>query len=216
MHDSIEVILPARDEAAALPLVLAALPPGFVPLVVDNGSTDGTADVAQGLGARVVREPVPGFGSACFAGLSAARTDIVAFMDADDSFNPADLPRVAAAVVSGRADLVLGARRPGSAGWPGHARVANRVLVRLLRRRVGIRLRDLGPMRVARRSALLDLDLRDRRSGWPLEMVIRAHRAGWRIEEVDVDYRPRVGRSKVTGTVRGTVTAVADMSRLLA
>ncbi|MBK7720883.1 MAG: glycosyltransferase family 2 protein [Austwickia sp.] len=211
-----EVILPARDEAAALPLVLAALPPGFVPLVVDNGSTDGTADVAQGLGARVVREPVPGFGSACFAGLSAARTDIVAFMDADDSFNPADLPRVAAAVVSGRADLVLGARRPGSAGWPGHARVANRVLVRLLRRRVGIRLRDLGPMRVARRSALLDLDLRDRRSGWPLEMVIRAHRAGWRIEEVDVDYRPRVGRSKVTGTVRGTVTAVADMSRLLA
>lgn len=216
MHDSIEVILPARDEAAALPLVLAALPPGFVPLVVDNGSTDGTADVARGLGARVVREPVPGFGSACFAGLSAARTDIVAFMDADDSFNPADLPRVAAAVVSGRADLVLGARRPGSAGWPGHARVANRVLVRLLRRRVGIRLRDLGPMRVARRSALLDLDLRDRRSGWPLEMVIRAHRAGWRIEEVDVDYRPRVGRSKVTGTVRGTVTAVADMSRLLA
>ncbi|MBK9102862.1 MAG: glycosyltransferase family 2 protein [Austwickia sp.] len=211
-----EVILPARDEAAALPLVLAALPPGFVPLVVDNGSTDGTADVARGLGARVVREPVPGFGSACFAGLSAARTDIVAFMDADDSFNPADLPRVAAAVVSGRADLVLGARRPGSAGWPGHARVANRVLVRLLRRRVGIRLRDLGPMRVARRSALLDLDLRDRRSGWPLEMVIRAHRAGWRIEEVDVDYRPRVGRSKVTGTVRGTVTAVADMSRLLA
>jgi glycosyltransferase involved in cell wall biosynthesis len=216
VHDSIEVILPARDEAAALPLVLAALPPGFVPLVVDNGSTDGTADVARGLGARVVREPVPGFGSACFAGLSAARTDIVAFMDADDSFNPADLPRVAAAVVSGRADLVLGARRPGSAGWPGHARVANRVLVRLLRRRVGIRLRDLGPMRVARRSALLDLDLRDRRSGWPLEMVIRAHRAGWRIEEVDVDYRPRVGRSKVTGTVRGTVTAVADMSRLLA
>ncbi|MBK8437596.1 MAG: glycosyltransferase family 2 protein [Austwickia sp.] len=211
-----EVILPARDEAAALPLVLAALPPGFVPLVVDNGSTDGTADVAQGLGARVVREPVPGFGSACFAGLSAARTDIVAFMDADDSFNPADLPRVAAAVVSGRADLVLGARRPGSAGWPGHARVANRVLVGLLRRRAGIRLRDLGPMRVARRSALLDLDLRDRRSGWPLEMVIRAHRAGWRIEEVDVDYRPRVGRSKVTGTVRGTVTAVADMSRLLA
>lgn len=211
----IDVILPARNEAAALPTVLGGLPAGYRAIVVDNGSTDNTAAVARAHGALVVTEDRPGFGSACFAGLTAATADIVAFMDADASFDAADLPRVTDPVVAGAADLVLGARvaRPGA--WPSHARLANRALAGLIHHRTGLRLRDLGPMRAARRTDLLALALRDRRSGWPLEMVLRAHTEQWRIVEVDVAYHPRVGRSKVTGTVRGTITAVGDMSRFL-
>jgi hypothetical protein len=137
-------------------------------------------------------------------------------MDADGSFDPTELPRVAGPVVAHVADLVLGARRPQRRAWPLHARVANRVLAAELRRRTGVSLTDLGPMRAAPRSALLELGLVDRRSGWPLEMVLLAARAGWRISEVPVSYRPRVGRSKVTGTVRGTIRAVNDMGRALA
>ncbi len=211
----VEVILPARDEAGALPGLLGAFPPGLQPIVVDNGSTDGTGEMAARHGAHVVTEPVPGFGSACFAGLNAARADLVAFMDADGSFDPADLLPLVADVAEGSADLALGARRARPGAWPWHARIANRALVHLIRRRTGLRLRDLGPMRVARREALLGLGLLDRRSGWPLEMVLRAQQSGWRIVEHEVDYRPRVGRSKVTGTVRGTLTAVSDMSRIL-
>ena len=119
-------------------------------------------------------------------------------------------------MLAGERVLSLGARRAARGAWPWHARMANRVLAVELRRRTGARLTDLGPMRAARRAELLDLDLQDRRSGWPLEMVLRAHRSGWTIVEVPVAYRPRVGRSKVTGTVKGTVQAVRDMSRLLA
>jgi glycosyltransferase involved in cell wall biosynthesis len=212
----IDVVLPALDEATALPGVLAGLPAGFRSIVVDNGSHDGTADVARAHGATVVDEPVRGFGRACFAGLMAADADVVCFMDADGSFDGADLVRVAEPVVAGRADLVLGARAADAGSWPVHARVANRVLAWELRRRTGVALHDLGPMRAAPRAGLLALGVADRRSGWPLEMVLRAHAAGWRLAEVPVRYRPRVGRSKVTGTVRGTVTAVRDMSRVLA
>jgi glycosyltransferase involved in cell wall biosynthesis len=210
-----DVILPALDEAAALPGVLAGLPSGFNPIVVDNGSTDSTADVARELGARVIVEPRRGFGAACFAGLVAASDEIVCFMDCDGSFAGEDLPLVAAPVIARDADLVLGARRPSAGAWPLHARVANRALTLELRRRTGIRLRDLGPMRAARRDALLDLAIADRRFGWPLEMVLRAERASWRITEVDVRYEPRVGRSKVTGTIGGTARTVRDMARLL-
>jgi len=212
-----DVILPVLNEREALPWVLERMPGGYAALVVDNGSTDGSGELAASLGARVVVEPVPGFGAACFAGLSAAESDVVCFMDCDASFDPRDLPLVADPVLAGTADLMLGARRPTARGaWPLHARAANTALAFELRRRTGTLLRDLGPMRAARRQALLDLGLKDRRFGWPLEMVLRAVAAQWTIVEVPVRYEPRVGRSKVTGTVRGTLRTVADMRRALA
>lgn len=212
-----DVILPCLDEAAALPAVLAGLPPGWRAIVVDNGSTDGSARVAAELGAAVVNEPRRGFGAACAAGLAAAEADVVAFCDADGSLDLRQLPKVSAPVLAGDADLVLGRRRPTEPGaWPVHARLANRLVAAQLRLRTGRPLRDLGPMRAARRESLLGLEIRDRRCGYPLEMVLRAARAGWRIDEVDVLYRPRTGRSKVTGTLRGTLTAIADMRRVLA
>lgn len=209
-----DVILPVLDEAAALPAVLGGLPLGYRPIVVDNGSTDGSAAVARAHGSHVVTEPHRGFGAACFRGLLAATDDVVCFMDADGSLSGADLPRVAGPVLDGSSDLVLGARRPERGAWPVHARVANRVLAFEIRRRTGVEVRDLGPMRAARRQALLDLGLADRRFGWPLEMVLRAALVGWRIDEVEVAYAPRVGRSKVTGTVRGTVRTVRDMAQV--
>jgi len=213
-----DVIIPVLDEAAALPALLSAIPAGYRPIVVDNGSTDGSGDIARAGGATVVAEPRPGFGSACWAGLLAADPDdgVVCFIDGDGSLDPGDLPAVAGPVLAGRADLVLGARRPtASAAWPRHARMANAVLAFELRRRTGRALTDLGPMRAARRDALLALGIEDRRFGWPLEMVLRAAGAGWRIEETPVPYRLRTGRSKVTGTVLGTARATRDMARLL-
>lgn len=210
-----DVILPVLNEVEALPGVLAGLPAGFRPLVVDNGSDDGSAELADDLGASVVREPRRGFGAACHAGLVAATADVVCFMDCDGSLDGTDLVRVADPVERGDADLVLGARRAEPGAWPVHARLANRWLARTVRRRTGFRLQDLGPMRAARRRALLELGLRDRGSGWPLEMVLAAAAAGWTIGEVEVRYRARTGRSKVTGTVRGTARAVHDMARVL-
>ncbi|MUL40728.1 glycosyltransferase family 2 protein [Streptomonospora sp. PA3] len=211
-----EVVLPCLDEAAALPWVLGRIPAGWRAIVVDNGSTDDSGAIAAGLGARVVTEPRRGFGAACHAGLSAAEAEFVCFCDCDGSLDPALLPPMVEAVRSGAADLVLGRRRPTGAGaWPLHARAGNAAVARMLRRRTGVRLRDIGPMRAARRAALLGLGLTDRRSGYPLQMVVRAADAGWRISEVDVAYRPRSGRSKVTGTWRGTWTAVRDMRAVL-
>lgn len=211
----VDVVLPVLDEAEALPWVLSRMPPGYRPLVVDNGSRDGSAEVAERFGAKVIEEPRSGFGAACFAGLEHATAEVVAFMDADASLDPLDLSRVVTPVVEGRADLVLGSRRPEPGAWPAHARMANRVLCWELHRRGAARLRDLGPMRAARRSALLSLGICDRRFGWPLEMVVRAAAAGWRLEEVEVNYLRRSGRSKVTGTFRGTARAVRDMARVL-
>src|SRR5918998_555381 len=211
-----DVVLPVLDERDALPWVLERMPAGYAPIVVDNGSRDGSGALAARLGARVVAEPQRGFGAACWAGLRAAEADVVCFMDCDASFDPGQLPRVADPVAAGRYDLVLGARAPAPGAWPAHARAANAALAWELRRRAGVPLRDLGPMRAGRREALLALGIADRRFGWPLEMVLRAAAAGWRIEEVDVTYHPRAGRSKVTGTVRGTVRAVHDMAAALA
>jgi glycosyltransferase involved in cell wall biosynthesis len=211
----IEVILPVLDERDAIPRVLAGLPKGFSPIVVDNGSRDGSAALARSLGARVVEEATRGFGAACHAGLVACRTELVCFMDCDGSFDGADLPRVVAPLLEDRADLVLGARTVAARGaWPVHSRIANRMLAAELRRRCGVRLRDLGPMRAARRDALVALGLRDRRFGWPLEMVLRAAASGWRVDEVDVAYHSRIGQSKVTGTLTGTLRAVRDMHRV--
>lgn len=212
------VILPCLDEAGALPDVLAGLPPGYRAVVADNGSTDGSAQIARDLGAQVVPASPRGFGAACHAGLLATdgEDDIVCFADADGSLDLRQLPRVADPVLAGTADLVLGRRRPTTRdAWPPHARLGNAVLARSIRQRTGYDVHDLGPMRACRRSALLALDLQDRRFGYPLEMVTEASRAGWRVLEVDVDYLPRTGRSKVTGTVGGTVRAVRDMRRVL-
>lgn len=213
----IDLVLPCLDEEQALPWVLGRLPEGVRAIVVDNGSSDRSAAIAHELGALVVTEPRRGFGAAADAGLEAADAPLVAFCDADASLDPAELPRLMALIERGEADLVLGRRRPITPGaWPPHARVANLVLAARVSRRAGIRLHDLGPMRVARTAPLRALGVRDRRSGYPLEMVLRAAAAGWAIREVDVPYAPRAGRSKVTGTVRGTITAVGDMSRVFA
>jgi glycosyltransferase involved in cell wall biosynthesis len=210
-----DVVLPVLDEAEAIPWVLGRMPSGFRPIVVDNGSRDGSADVARQMGAEVVSECRRGFGAACYAGLRAASDSVVCFMDCDASLDPAELPLVAGPVTDGSADLMLGARRPERGAWRTHARVANLVLVMELRRRTGVRLEDIGPMRAAPREKLLALGMRDRRSGWPLEMVLRALRSGWRVGEVPVSYLRRAGRSKVTATWRGTARAVGDMAKVL-
>lgn len=213
----VDVVFPCLNEAGALPWLLGRLPVGYRAIVVDNGSIDDSAAIARAHGALVITEPRRGFGAAAHAGLLAATAGIVAFCDADGSMDPADLPLVVDPVASGSADLALGRRRPTTRGaWPLHARLANRTLARMMRNATTYSLHDLGPMRAANRAAMLSLDLQDRRSGYPLELVLRASRAGWAVTEVDAPYSPRVGRSKVTGTLRGTITAVQDMSRLLA
>jgi glycosyltransferase involved in cell wall biosynthesis len=210
-----DVILPVLDEAEAIPWVLGRMPAGYRPIVVDNGSTDGSGAVARSRGAVVVDEPVPGFGSACWAGLQAATADIVCFMDCDASIDPGDLPRVADPVAAGSADLVLAARVAAKGAWPPHARLANRYLAWRIRRSFGWSVTDLGPLRAMHRVALLELSLGDRRSGWPLEMVLKAGHAGWSVLEVEAPYLPRAGASKVTGTLGGTARAIADMRRQL-
>jgi glycosyltransferase involved in cell wall biosynthesis len=213
----IDVVLPCLDEAEALPWVLARIPPGARAIVVDNGSTDGSAHLAAELGATVVMCRQRGYGAACHAGLLAATGELVAFCDCDCSIDPADVAVLAEPVLARRADLVVARRRPVRSGcWPAHARLANRALAGLVGRRTGVRLRDIGPLRVARREALLSLPVQDRRSGYPLETVLRAADAGWRIMQHDVPYLPRAGRSKVTGTVGGTLRAIGDMRAVLA
>jgi glycosyltransferase involved in cell wall biosynthesis len=215
----IEIVFPCLNEALALPNLLSRLPEGYRAVVADNGSTDGSGDIARRLGATVVEVAQRGFGAAAHAGLSACTSDVVCFCDADGTLDPRQLPRVVAAVVAGQTDLVLGRRRARARGaFPVHARLANAFLTAQVRRRSSVDIRDIGPMRAVRRQALLDLALTDRRFGYPLEMVVKGAAAGWRIEEIDVDYYPRVAgsHSKVTGTVRGTLRAVRDMRAVLA
>ncbi|HWC70714.1 MAG TPA: glycosyltransferase family 2 protein [Actinomycetota bacterium] len=211
----VDVVLPVLNEGEALPWVLGRMPHWSRAIVVDNGSTDGSPEIARSLGAIVVREPVRGFGAACHAGLSASESDLVCFMDCDASLDPQDLWRVVQPVSTDRSDLVLGRRIPDPGAWARHARWGNRLVAWRIGRRVGVRLRDIGPMRAARRSDLAALGVRDRRFGWPFEMVLLAGSAGWRIQETPVRYRPRTGTSKVTGTVGGTVRAVRDLSEVM-
>jgi glycosyltransferase involved in cell wall biosynthesis len=222
---TVTVVLPALDEAAALPAALASFPPGIDLLVVDNGSRDATAAVAAAAGARVVTEPRRGFGAACWAGVQASpHAEVIAFADADGSFDGADLAAVVGPVVHGQADLVVGSRVAGRRE-PGamtpFAVAANRTLGLACRLLFGVPLSDLGPFRAIRRDALLVLGIRDRGQGWPLEMVGRAGQAGLRVVEVPVRYRPRAGgASKVSGSLRGSLRAAAAMAtvtgRLLA
>ncbi|WP_369045820.1 DUF2064 domain-containing protein [Sinomonas sp. P10A9] len=212
----VDVVFPCLNERAALPWVLGRVPAEWRAIVVDNGSTDGSGELAAQLGATVAFEPRRGFGAAVHCGLQAATAPFVAICDADGSLDPAELPGLLALLTHDGADLALGSRRPDRGAWPLHARLANRALAALLRAGSGLGLSDLGPMRIARTDALRGLRLADRRSGYPLEMVLRAAEAGWHVVEQPVRYAPRVGRSKVTGTVRGTATAVYDMATLLA
>lgn len=214
-----DLVLPCRDEGPALRVLLPHIPPVFAPIIVDNGSSDDTAAVAIAAGARVVHEQRAGYGSAVHAGLEAATAEYVAVMDGDGSFDPDDLLRLLEDVVAGRADLAVGRRRPVARGvWPWHARLGNALVVGWLRRRIGFPAHDIAPMRVARRDALLDLGVQDRRFGYPVELMQRAVAAGWRVQEHDVAYRPRAEgtRSKVSGSVRGTVRAARDFWRVLA
>ncbi len=212
----IEIVLPCLNEAQSLPAVIRALPEGCTGLVVDNGSTDGTAELARVLGVRVVQEPRRGYGAAVHAGVLLARTELVAVLDADGSLDPGVLPGMIDAVASGRADLAVGRRVPLDRGaLPWHAAVANAALAALLRRR-GLPVHDIAPIRVARRRALLDLGIVDRGFGYPLELLLRAAEAGWRVHEVDVGYRRRTGgRSKVSGSLRGTLRAARDMAAVV-
>jgi glycosyltransferase involved in cell wall biosynthesis len=211
-------VVPCRDEAPALPALLAKVPADFRVVVVDNGSRDGTADVARGLGATVVDEPHPGYGAAVHAGLEAATAEYVAVMDGDGSMDPADLVTLLDLVVAGEADLAVGRRRPSRRGvWPRHARAGNAVVLWWLRRRIGLPLHDIAPMRVARRDSLLGLRVEDRRFGYPVELLQRAAAEGWRFVERDIDYRPRAAgtRSKVSGSVVGTLRTARDFARVL-
>jgi glycosyltransferase involved in cell wall biosynthesis len=213
---SCDVLLPCLDEADALPWILGRMPTGFRPLVIDNGSRDGSSQLATDLGATVVHAARRGYGAACHAGLIAATAPLVAVMDADASLDPAQLPDVIAPLVRGEADLVVGVRRvTHRRAQPWALRLANAELARRVRRRTGLSLRDIGPMRAGRREALLGLDIQDRRSGYPVETVVRAADAGWRVAAVDTDYLLRRGRSKVTGTPLGAWRAVRDISTVL-
>ncbi len=207
------LIIPALNEADCLGPLLAELPAGVVDeiIVVDNGSTDDTGGAARRAGASVVSEPRRGYGFACAAGAAAASGDILAFMDGDGSFAPAELPSLLAPIRSRQADLVLGTRMAGSmtpAAMPPHQRFGNRLTARLLHLLYGLHLTDLGPYRAIRRDLLLALDMEERTYGWPVEMMVKSARRQARIVETPVSYRPRLaGQSKVGGTVKGSALA---------
>jgi len=213
-----DVVLPCRDEGPALPAVLARIPAGMRAIVVDNGSTDDTAAVARRLGAEVVVEPRPGYGAAVHAGVLAATAELVAVVDGDGSLDPADLVRLADLVESGAATMAVGRRRPTDPrAWPWHARVGNALIAARLRQVADLPVHDIAPIRVCRRSDLLELGVEDRRFGYPLELLVRAGRAGWTVVEVDVPYARRAAgtKSKVSGSVVGTMRALRDFAGVL-
>jgi glycosyltransferase involved in cell wall biosynthesis len=215
----VTLIIPALNEAACIGPLLAELPPGLVQdlLVVDNGSSDDTAGAARQAGARVVAEPRRGYGYACAAGAAAARGEILAFMDGDGSFIPAELRALLGPIRDGSADLVLGTRMRGTmaaGAMPPHQRLGNRLVARLMTLLYDLPLTDLGPFRAIRRDLLEALDMREMTYGWPVEMIVKAARAEARIVELPVSYRPRLaGQSKVGGTVRGTSLATYRILR---
>jgi glycosyltransferase involved in cell wall biosynthesis len=213
-----DLVLPCRDEAPALGALIARVPDTFHIIVVDNGSTDGTAEVARRLGAEVVAESRPGYGAAVHAGLLAATGELVACLDGDGSLDPVDLAPLVTDVAEGRADLAVGRRRPVRRGvWPWHARLGNRLVSARLRSRTRLPVHDIAPARVARRQELLGLGVEDRRFGYPVELLVRAGHAGWVVSEHDVAYHPRAEgtRSKVSGSVLGTVRTVRDFAKVL-
>ncbi|MCZ4500704.1 MAG: glycosyltransferase family 2 protein [Marmoricola sp.] len=218
MEPTCTLILPCLNEGPALPGVLALVPDGITVVVVDNGSTDDTAAVARAHGALVIAEQSPGYGAAVHAGVLAAGTELVAVMDGDGSFDARDLLPLIDDVLAGRATMAVGRRRPTGRGvWPWHARLGNRLVVGWLRARAAFPVRDIAPIRVCRRTDLLALDVRDRRFGYPVELMQKATLAGWQITERDVPYHPRAAgtRSKVSGSAKGTLRAARDFAAVL-
>ncbi len=217
--DSVTVVIPALNEERSLPLVLGDLPVVGQTIVVDNGSRDATADVAAHHGATVVREPQRGYGAACLRGLAAIRQSIedgcapprvVAFVDADYSDHPNLLPQLVEPIFEGRADFVLGSRLTGErepGAMPPQSVYGNRLACFLMRRLFGTQYTDLGPFRAISYDRLCALQMADQNFGWTIEMQIKAHRSGLRIMEIPVPYRRRVGSSKISGTLSGTVRA---------
>ena len=217
----IAVIIPALDEEEAIGRVIAEIPrpPGDV-IVVDNGSRDRTAEVARRAGARVVREPRRGYGQACLAGIAAAPdVDVYVFLDGDASDHPEQLPEVVGPILRDDADLVIGSRTlgrraPGAHPW--HAVLGTRLCVALMNRLLGTRATDLGPFRAVSAAGLRRLGMSDRSFGWTVEMQVKAARHGLRVVEVPVDYRRRIGRSKVSGTLGGSLRAGARILGVIA
>jgi glycosyltransferase involved in cell wall biosynthesis len=222
-NDSLQtsLIIPALNEADCLTRLLAEVPLGLIHqlIVVDNGSTDKTAEVAQKAGAFVVVEPRRGYGYACAAGVAAAEGDVLVFMDGDGSFLPAELSSLLKPIAQDKAELVLGSRTFNGSQqgvMPLHQRVGNRLFAWLLRRRYGLILTDLGPFRAIKREVLLQLNMQEFTYGWPLEMIIKTARHQMRILEVPVTYRSRfAGLSKVSGTLRGSVLAAYRFFRVM-
>ena len=217
----ISLIIPALNEEEPLPDVLASVPPGAVDeiIVVDNGSTDGTAAVARRAGARVVTEPRKGYGAACWSGFKASEgAGTLVFMDGDGSFRPGEIPRLTEPITSGTADLVLGSRILGAEdarAIPLHARLGNRIVAFIIGLISAIRITDLGPFRAISRRALENLNMQERTYGWPCEMIIKAGKLGHRVVEVPVTYRPRTGgKSKVSGTITGSIRAAIAILRV--
>ncbi len=209
----VSVIIPTRNEARAIGHVLADLPVDLITevLVVDNDSSDETPEIAARLGARVVREPRRGYGRACLTGLAhTSAPDVVVFLDGDYSDRPAELPRLLAPIGDGRADITLGSRLagpriPGALPW--HAAFGNRLAAGLISLLFGQRITDLGPFRAARADVLRALALEETTYGWAVEMILKGALRGFRIVEVPVSYHPRIGKSKISGTLSGTVGA---------
>ena len=209
----VSVIIPTRNEAQAIGRVLADLPYDLVTevIIVDSNSTDGTPEIAAKMGARVVGEPRRGYGRACLTGLASAENpDVVVFLDGDYSDRPAELPRLLSPIAEGRADITLGSRLgeqriPGALPW--HAAIGNWLAASLINLLYGLKISDLGPFRAARADLLPELALKEATYGWAVEMILKGAIAGFRIVEVPVSYYPRIGKSKISGTVRGTVGA---------
>jgi glycosyltransferase involved in cell wall biosynthesis len=213
----ISVVIPALDEEQAIGSVIQDVPGELVEeiIVADNGSTDDTVVRAEAAGARVVYEPRRGYGAACLAGAEATRnSEIIVFLDGDYSDDPRQLPVVAGPVLEGKADLVVGSRLRGKlakGSMPWHGRLGNRIIVLLVRLLYGAAITDLGSFRAIRRATLFDLHMEQLTYGWPVEMVVKAAKKGWRIQSVPVPYRRRLGKSKVSGTVRGSIMAAYYM-----
>jgi glycosyltransferase involved in cell wall biosynthesis len=209
----ISVIIPVFNEQDAIEKVIGDIP-GHLPteiIVVDNGSTDQTAKLAAAMGARIVRENRRGYGSACLAGIAATNNpDIVVFLDGDYSDHPNEMPDLIAPILENRADLVIGSRVLGNSE-PGalmiQARFGNRLATSLIKILFGVSYTDLGPFRAIRYLALLDLNMRDKTFGWTVEMQVKAAKQALKIQEVPVSYRKRIGVSKITGTIEGTLKA---------
>jgi len=212
VHVRVSVIIPTRNEAQAIPRVLADIPSDLVTeiIVVDSNSNDGTPAIAARMGARLVQEPRRGYGRACLTGMAAANSpDVVVFLDGDYSDRPSELPILLAPITEGRADITLGSRLHGrSAGaLPWHQALGNRLAASLIRLLYGVKITDLGPFRAGRADVLRALALEETTYGWAVEMILKGSLAGFRVVEVPVTYYPRIGQSKISGTVKGTIGA---------